>query len=921
MTAPPSAEVDGNWRTGRRYQRENPADCAVLEDIERQLAGLTLVDTPVWLFDTERCQCLWANPTGLEVWKADSVASLQARDIAATQSEAVYTLLNDYLLRVERGEKIAVWVTLDPRGTTRRHYQSHHLVTLLDGRRALLIEAQAEPPVEEMLALASNYALTIGLYEIDGRFVSGNPAFVKIAAYQPLTTLTSILPANPEFTHWASTIAEQSQLQFETQLITERGSRVFRCELRQVLTATRQPRALLTLYDLSEQRIAESEAALKENQARTERTLDSAEVATFGWELPSEKVWADHRWWRLLGYTPNSFSLNTAVWASFIHPEDMTRLSSLFAQVRAGEIGTWDNEYRLKAQDGSWRWVLDRGLVTRRDEQGLPLEGSGIHLDIHQHKSSQIELADSELRHRSILLALPDLIVINDTDGKFTDVHAASLKDWGFPSEHPVGLNITQVLPPELASAFLRAQQKVLAQQSMLQGEYRVLDPKLGPRFREFRMVPHGPQQTLTMIRDVTQRQTEQQAHLQVVKQLQQAQKMDALGQLTGGVAHDFNNILASILGYAWLGLQQTNEATNPKMVEYLEVISAAGERGRDLVQKMLAFSRRSSDQPTVAQDPIPALKDAFQILKSLIPSSISLSLEVPDTCPALAIDPTELHQAVVNMVLNSRDAMQGSGEIAIVLHPLAPYGQACASCHRTTADSYIAISVRDNGSGMSSALLDRIFDPFFTTKPVGSGTGIGLAVVEGIVHRLGGHILVETAENRGTEIRLLFPAAPTAERGFTESLASPTEKNWRVDNAHHHLMVVDDEIWIGTFLREFLREEGYSVSVFTDSRAALAAIEAAPHDYTAVITDLTMPHMSGLELAAEIHLRRPDIPIVLCTGADEITNAEGAREVGIFSILPKPIPVVELRALLGEILTETGNARTAKPSDLGGLT
>jgi signal transduction histidine kinase/CheY-like chemotaxis protein len=510
--------------------------------------------------------------------------------------------------------------------------------------------------------------------------------------------------------------------------------------------------------------------------------------------------------------------------------------------------------------------------------------------------------------------------VINDADGGFTDVHAACLQDWGFPSEHPVGLNIAQVLPPELIPTFFQTQQKVLAQQSMLQGEYQLRDPKLGPRFREFRMVPHGPQKTLTMIRDVTQRQMEQQAHLQVVKQLQQAQKMDALGQLTGGVAHDFNNILASILGYAWLGLQQTNEATNPKMVEYLEVISSAGERGRDLVQKMLAFSRRSSDLPTVAQDPIPALKEAFQILKSLIPSSISLSLEVPDSCPALAIDPTELHQAVVNMVLNSRDALQGSGEIAIVLRPLAPYGQACASCHRTTADSYIAISVRDNGSGMSSALLDRIFDPFFTTKPVGSGTGIGLAVVEGIVHRLGGHILVETQENHGTEIRLLFPAAPSAGGGLTESAVSPTE-NWRAGNALHHLMVVDDEIWIGTFLREFLREDGYSVSVFTDSRAALAAIEAAPNDYTAVITDLTMPHLGGLELAAEIHLRHPHIPIVLCTGTDEITTAERAREVGIFGILPKPIPVVELRALLREILAGADNARTAKPSELGGLT
>lgn len=208
----------------------------------------------------------------------------------------------------------------------------------------------------------------------------------------------------------------------------------------------------------------------------------------------------------------------------------------------------------------------------------------------------------------------------------------------------------------------------------------------------------------------------------------------------------------------------------------------------------MLTFRRRSSDLPAVAQDPIPALKDAFQILKSLISSSISLSLEVPDSGPALALDPTELHQAVVNLVINSRDALNGSGEIAIVLRPLAQYGQACASCHRTTADSYIAICVRDNGSGMSSALLDRIFDPFFTTKPVGLGTGIGLAVVDGIVHRLGGHILVETRENHGTEIRLLFPAAPGAGHGFTESLASPTE-NWRAGNVHHHLLAVDDEI------------------------------------------------------------------------------------------------------------------------------
>lgn len=901
MTARPSAKVDGNWRTGPRYQREEHADRLILDDLERQLAGLTLIDTPVWLFDTERCQCLWANPAGLEVWQAENVALLQARDVAATQSEAVYTLLNDYLQRVEKGEKIGAWVTLDPRGRTRRFYQTHHLVTLLDGRRALLVEAQAEPPAEELLALASNYALTIGLYEMDGGFVSGNPAFSNIAAHQSLATLTDILPREAAFEHWATTISQQSALLFETGLLTARGHRVFRGELRQVLTATRLPRVLLTLYDLTEQRIAESEAALRDNQARTERTLDHAEVATFVWDIANQKVWVDRRWWAMMGYAQDEIRLDAAVWSSLVHPEDLTRLGPQFAQVLAGEVGTWDHEYRVKTKQDGWLWILDRGLITRRDEQGLPLEASGIHLDIQRHKTAQLALAASELRHRTILSVLPDLIVIHDAEGEFTDVHAARLADWGFPAGSPLGLGIAKVLPPELAATFFQVQKKVLSRQQMLQGEYRLVDPQLGPVFREFRMVPHGPHHTLTMIRDVTQQKATQAAHLQVVRQLQQAQKMDALGQFTGGVAHDFNNILASILGYTWLALQQTSQARDPKLTQYLEVITRAGERGRDLVQKLLVFSRRSNDGPTRAQDPLPSLRESFQILRALIPSSISLALELPDTCPALGIDPTELHQVVVNMALNSRDALQGRGQIVIALRPLAQYQRICASCHRATSERYVALSVRDDGSGISNALLDRIFDPFFTTKPIGSGTGIGLAVVEGVIHRLGGHILVDTEEGRGTEMQLLLPAAASGAPSLAENpvLASAT---WSVTNGGN-LMVVDDEILIGNFLRDLLQDDGYSVSVFDDSRAAFEAFEATPDAYVAVITDLTMPHLSGLELAAKIHARNSHVPILLCTGNGESLRPTQLHATGIVRVLPKPIPIAELRALLSSVI------------------
>jgi signal transduction histidine kinase/HPt (histidine-containing phosphotransfer) domain-containing protein/ActR/RegA family two-component response regulator len=268
--APGAAGSTADWRHARRYRRDDPADRQVLDALDQQLSGLCLLDTPVWVFDAERCQCLWANPGGLAVWRAASVADLQARDVASTQSDAVYALLNDYLGRVDSGETIAVWVTLDPRGTTRRFYQSHHVVQLLDGRKVLLIEAREEPPAEELLAFAANHTLTLGLYDFEGRLLSGNPAFTQLARSGLLGDLGALLPEGEAFRRWPAIITEQSKLVFEAELPTERGQRRFLCELRRVLADTRAPRALLTLYDLTEQRVAEAEQAKDAAVAATE---------------------------------------------------------------------------------------------------------------------------------------------------------------------------------------------------------------------------------------------------------------------------------------------------------------------------------------------------------------------------------------------------------------------------------------------------------------------------------------------------------------------------------------------------------------------------------------------------------------------------------------------------------------------------
>ncbi len=283
MNKVPGAEPHGppqgseTWRHFPPYRREDPVSAAVLDAMDRKLAGLNYLDTPVWVFDAQRCQCLWANVAGLRVWRASSVGDLQQRDIASTQSEAVYSLLNDYLERVEGGEAVATWVTLDPAGTTRRFLQSHHIFVLEDGRRVLLIEAQPEPPVEEMLAFASNYSLTIGLYEMDGTFVSGNPAFLKIAALHPTTDLNTLIRA--DLREWPTLLQTQSVLVWETELSTERGRGWFRCELRRVTTHShaqaRRMRAILSFFDLTEERLAEAERA--HNQT-IERSLAEKET-------------------------------------------------------------------------------------------------------------------------------------------------------------------------------------------------------------------------------------------------------------------------------------------------------------------------------------------------------------------------------------------------------------------------------------------------------------------------------------------------------------------------------------------------------------------------------------------------------------------------------------------------------------------
>ncbi len=385
-------------------------------------------------------------------------------------------------------------------------------------------------------------------------------------------------------------------------------------------------------------------------------------------------------------------------------------------------------------------------------------------------------------------------------------------------------------------------------------------------------------------------------------RQLLQAQKMEAIGQLTGGIAHDFNNILASILGYTELlqAISQT-ELNNPKAHEYLSRIEQSGMRARDLVAQMLAFSRggSSESQPLLLE---PMVKDALKMLHSTLPSSIELYTHIEDQLTTVMMDPVQFHQLMMNLCINARDAMSGVGTIDITIRRVEIHNKECASCYRSLNGEFEELIVKDSGNGVSTDALERIFEPFFTTKDVGKGTGMGLSMVHGIMHEHGGHILVDSVAGRGTSFHLLFPIISASNNSdhteLKDSIAIDNPDNSTVK----HILVVDDDEMVAEFEKELLTKRGYQVTIKHNSQEALELFSNNSKQFDLVLTDQTMPGMTGVEMSQKILALAPKTPIILCTGFSEYVDEKSAKKMGIHAFLNKPIDIQKLLDAINKI-------------------
>jgi signal transduction histidine kinase len=390
--------------------------------------------------------------------------------------------------------------------------------------------------------------------------------------------------------------------------------------------------------------------------------------------------------------------------------------------------------------------------------------------------------------------------------------------------------------------------------------------------------------------------------------QLRQAQKMEAIGHLAGGIAHDFNNILTSIMGYIALADERDAAAGDDKLAKYLHQANLSCQRARDLIQQILTFSRgrKSERQPTSLSR---VVGESTNLLRSSLPATLELLTDLDTDAPPAMLDPVQAEQVLLNLCINARDAMAGSGTVRVAVRVVAADGEVCASCRQRVHGEFVELGVGDNGPGITPAVMERMFEPFFTTKEVGKGSGMGLSTVHGIVHEHGGHVLVESETGCGAVFRVLFPAL---ERGRAEAgadAAGAVSRAGRVPLLRAQVLVVDDEAMVGEFMRDLLESWGLRVTVAANGAQARDLCTREPRRFDAVITDQTMPRITGLELARELKGASPDLPVILYTGySDGLTEAE-VKAAGALALVRKPLEPRALRTLLETALAARGRS------------
>jgi len=506
-----------------------------------------------------------------------------------------------------------------------------------------------------------------------------------------------------------------------------------------------------------------------------------------------------------------------------------------------------------------------------------------------ENRSRREQAEMSLMRLDAAINTIDETIIITDTQGIIQYVNPAFERTTGYSRDEALGASIHMLESGKHDRGFYRHMQQSIALGEVWKGV--VVNKKKDGSLYDAeatlsctRLADGKIANFITVQRDVTMQ-------LKLEQQYRQAQKMEAIGALAGGIAHDFNNILAAILGYTQIAMDTLSD--RPATCRHLQSILKATDRASSLVKQILTFSRKTEHEKRPVMPGI-VIKEALKLLRASLPSTIEIRQSIRSDSVIFA-DPTQVHQVMMNLCTNAGYAMQDKGGVLDVsLVDVVLDAESAQQYAGLRAGRHVRLRVSDTGCGIPPDIIERIFDPFFTTKPHGEGTGLGLSVVHGIIQSCGGAISVHSESGRGTLFEMYLPtikSEPLPETQTPGPLPRGTER----------ILFVDDEPMLIDIGKKLLESLGYSVTGCTHSFEAYEAFKKDPAAFDAVITDYTMPKMTGLELAQAIITRRPELPVILCTGCTE-DMTHRAHAAGINEFIFKPLKVHDLAETLRRV-------------------
>jgi PAS domain S-box-containing protein len=587
----------------------------------------------------------------------------------------------------------------------------------------------------------------------------------------------------------------------------------------------------------------------------------------------------------MTGYRAEDFLHDPDLWASLVHPDDEAVLSQSIRELAAGR-GAVTRAYRLRHREtGQYRWLEDR-LVPQTDAQGKLVGIFGVGRDITERRQAEEALREGERRFRGLFESSPDAIFVEDLDGNVLDVNPAACRLHGMGRDELLGRHVLELVPePERERVRADFERLTRGEVERVRGFSRTHDGRAIPVELTTRRISYSGRPALLLhVRDLTERE-------RLEEQARQAQKMEAVGRLAGGVAHDFNNLLTGICGYGELLLRGL--PPDDPVREGLQLIIRASERAAGLTRQLLAFSRRQVLQPRVL-DLNAVVAGMEEALRRVVGEAVRLRLRLGTGLRAVQVDPGQLEQVIVNLALNARDAMPQGGTLTLETRSAELTEAFTHTRPEVRPGPYSVLAVGDTGRGMAEEVLSHIFEPFFTTKAAGKGTGLGLATVYGVVKQSGGHVEVASTPGQGSVFEVYLPAVPECP-ARAEAAEAPAE----MPRGTETVLLVEDEDTVRAYVATILRQHGYTVLEACDSAEALEVCERHPGVIQLLLTDVVLPDLNGRELAGRLLALRPRLKVLAMSGyANEMVFERGTRNVGM-AYLQKPFTSA---ALLGKV-------------------